>query len=215
MLGGASAIGLAAAKTLVPTFALLDPAHAQSGRPAATPAQTLGPFYPAQFPDDVDHDLTRVTGRDKVAEGEITHVSGNLFDTAGKPLAGAQVEIWQCNAHGRYHHPLDTNPRPLDPDFQGYGRVTTDAGGGYYFRTIRPVPYPGRTPHIHFRVSGPSIATLVTQLYIAGHPQNETDVLLRSVRDKRDRDSLLAIFQKVAGTPEWRARWDIVVVRQA
>lgn len=205
-----SAVGLASAASggwLFPTAAI-----AEDSLP--TPPQSLGPFYPSTMPVEHDNDLTRVGKGEKRAAGDLTHVSGNVFDTRGKPLAGAQVEIWQCNAFGRYHHPGDASARPLDPNFQGYGRTLTDAAGGYYFRTIKPVTYPGRAPHIHFRLSGPSIADLATQLYIAGHPQNDDDGLLRSVRSQRARDSLLAIFEKIAGVDEWRAKWDIVVARR-
>jgi protocatechuate 3,4-dioxygenase, beta subunit len=205
-----SAVGLASVAAggwFIPT-----PALAENSLP--TPAQSLGPFYPSTIPADHDHDLTRVGKNEKRAAGDHTHLSGNVFDTRGKPLAGVQIEIWQTNAHGRYHHPGDTSPRPLDPNFQGYGRTIADSAGGYYFRTIKPVTYPGRAPHIHFRLSGSSIADLATQLYIAGHPQNDDDGLLRSVRNQRARDSLLAIFEKIAGVDEWRAKWDIVVARR-
>ncbi|MFM9888431.1 MAG: intradiol ring-cleavage dioxygenase [Burkholderiales bacterium] len=211
LIGSASAAGLASAASvgwLVPTASLAQ-------ETVATPAQTLGPFYPSSKPAETDSDLTKVGVGAKLAAGDLTHVSGNVFDTRGKPIIGIAVEIWQCNAFGRYHHPGDTSARTLDPNFQGYGRAITDAGGGYYFRTIKPVPYPGRTPHIHFRLSGPSIADFSTQLYIAGHPQNDDDGLLRSVRNQRGRDTLLAIFEKIQGVDEWRAKWDIVIARRA
>lgn len=209
LIGSAAAIGLAgAAGLLLPSAVLAEDI-------APTPAQSLGPFYPSTPPADHDADLTRVGKNAKLAAGDLTHVSGNVFDTRGKPLAGVQVEIWQCNAFGRYHHPGDTSARPLDPNFQGYGRTITDAAGGYTFRTIKPVTYPGRAPHIHFRLSGPSIADFATQLYIAGHAQNDDDGLLRSVRNRQSRDALLAIFEKIAGVDEWRAKWDIVIARRA
>jgi protocatechuate 3,4-dioxygenase beta subunit len=204
----ASAAGLAGVALLRPTAALADDkAH-------RTPAQTLGPFYPYPNHPETDNDLTRVAGGKGVAAGEITHLSGNVFDTAKRPLRGVQIEIWQCDANGRYHHPRDSASRPLDANFQGYGRVVTDEAGGYFFRTIKPVPYPGRTPHIHFRLSGSGIADFATQMYIAGHPQNERDVLFTSLRDARDQDTLLAIFRPVAGTSEWTAKWDIVLERR-
>lgn len=212
LAASASAAGLS---TIAGTGALLTPTVSIAQAPVRTPAQTTGPFYPASFPADVDFDLTRVAGRDGVAQGEITHVSGNVFDTRGRPVKDVQVEIWQCNAHGRYHHPRDSNPAPLDPNFQAYGRVTTDEAGGYYFKTIKPVPYPGRTPHIHFRLTGPSLREFVSQMYIAGHPQNATDGLFASIRDGRAQDTLLAIFRPVAGTKEWTAKWDIVIERSA
>lgn len=211
ILGSAAAVGLASAAPP----AWFTPTAAIAQDLVATPAQSLGPFYPSTPPADHDADLTRVGKNAKLAAGDLTYVSGNVFDTRGKPLAGVQVEIWQCNAFGRYHHPGDTSARPLDPNFQGYGRTITDAAGGYTFRTIKPVTYPGRAPHIHFRLSGPSIADFATQLYIAGHAQNDDDGLLRSVRNQRSRDALLAIFEKSAGVDEWRAKWDIVIARRA
>ena len=210
LIGSASAVGLAGAASvgwLVPTASVAQ-------ETIATPAQSLGPFYPTKPPAETDSDLTRVGNSGKQAAGDLTHVSGNVFDTRGKPITGVAIEIWQCNAYGRYHHPGDTSARPLDPNFQGYGRTTTDTAGGYYFRTIKPVPYPGRTPHIHFRLSGPSIADFSTQLYIAGHELNDEDGLLRSIGSQRARDTLLAIFEKTAGVDEWRAKWDIVVARR-
>lgn len=178
---------------------------------ARTPLQTLGPFYPATPPAEDDNDLTRVKGRAEPAKGEPTSLSGVVFDTRGKPRPGVWVEIWQCDANGRYHHPLDTGTAPRDPGFQGFGAITTNAAGEYTFRTIRPVPYPGRTPHIHFRLDGGGVATFVTQMYIAGHPGNATDGLLASVQDKRARDSLLAPFIPNPATGGWTVRWDIVV----
>ena len=118
-----------------------------------TPPQTEGPFYPVELPSDRDADLVRVTGADARAMGTVTHVTGRVLDRASRPLPGVLVEIWQCDANGRYRHPLERGGRPLDPGFQGYGRALTDKGGGYRFRTIRPVPYPGRTPHIHFAIN--------------------------------------------------------------
>lgn len=206
----ASAAGLT---SLGGAGALLTATASIAQSPVRTPAQTTGPFYPASFPADVDHDLTRVAGRSGVAKGEITHLSGNVFDTRSRPIKDVQVEIWQCNAHGRYHHPRDSNPAPLDPDFQAYGRVTTDEAGGYYFKTIKPVPYPGRTPHIHFRLTAPGIRDFVSQMYIAGHPQNAGDGLLASIRNGREQDTLLAVFRQVSGTKEWTAKWDIVIER--
>jgi protocatechuate 3,4-dioxygenase beta subunit len=146
-----------------------------------TPAQTPGPFYPPVLPADAGADLVHATG---VARGVLTQVSGRILDHTGRPLAGAGVEIWQCDANGRYHN-VDDGRRepPLDASFKGYGRVVTDEAGGYRFLTIRPVPYPGRTPHIHFAVSAPGGARFVTQMYVAGEKLNERDGLYRSLRD--------------------------------
>jgi protocatechuate 3,4-dioxygenase beta subunit len=112
-------------------------------------------------------------------------------DREGRPLPGILVEIWQCDANGRYLHPADPGRRPRDPLFQGYGRTLTDAAGSYRFRTIRPVAYPGRTPHIHFRLSRDGGELLTTQMYVAGEPLNERDFLLNAVRDLAARARLL------------------------
>ncbi|HEX6014017.1 MAG TPA: protocatechuate 3,4-dioxygenase, partial [Geminicoccaceae bacterium] len=166
-----------------------------------TPPQTEGPFYPVELPSDRDADLVRVTGADARAIGIVTHVTGRVLDRAGRPLPGVQVEIWQCDANGRYRHPLESSGRPLDVGFQGYGRALTDEGGGYRFRTIRPVPYPGRTPHIHFKLSGAGGELLTTQMYVAGEPGNERDFLLNAVRDP-DRRAGLIVDLRPAGTVE-------------
>jgi Dioxygenase len=122
-----------------------------------TPPQTAGPFYPLRFPPDSDNDLVQITGRAGTAKGTITYITGRVLDTAGRAVTSARVEIWQCDATGRYHYVNDgRSDRPLDENFQGYGQTLTDDAGGYRFRTIRPVPYPGRTPHIHFAVSAPA-----------------------------------------------------------
>jgi protocatechuate 3,4-dioxygenase beta subunit len=161
--------------------AALLPATARAALPP-TPRQGEGPFYPTAPPLDADNDLVEVAGRDGRAAGVVTHVFGRVLDAEGRPLAGARVEIWQCDAAGRYHHPAD--PRgPADPNFQGFGHARAAEDGGYRFRTIRPVPYPGRTPHIHFAVLAPGRARLVTQMYVAGEPGNARDALYNAIRD--------------------------------
>jgi protocatechuate 3,4-dioxygenase beta subunit len=156
------------------------------GLPAArtpTPAQSRGPFYPDRLPLDRDNDLTRrmVAGDTAggVARGELTDLTGQVLTTDGSPIAGAMVEIWQCDANGRYIHSDDRSGAPRDAGFQGYGSTRTDGAGGYRFRTIRPVPYPGRAPHIHIAVTAGDGRQLVTQLYVAGAPENGRDFLRR------------------------------------
>lgn len=195
LLGGASVLALGAA----PAWAALVP----------TPRQTLGPFYPEKPPLDSDNDLVRVDGRDALAAGVITDLTGRVLDRAGQPVDDARIEIWQCDANGRYHHPRAPR-KDRDPDFQGFGTFTTGTDGQYRFRTIRPVPYPGRTPHIHFRVVAPGVPELVTQMYIKGHPLNERDWILRRAGEHRDR--LLVEFEPAEdGDAEQRARFDIVL----
>jgi len=187
------------------------PWRAQGEERMPTPRQTAGPFYPIEFPADTDNDLVIVKGARGIAKGEILLLAGRVTDTAGRPLAEAGVEIWQCNAFGRYLHPGDPNPAPLDPNFQGYGQCVTNADGGYHFRTIKPVPYPGRTPHIHFSISGAGFAPLVTQMYVAGEPGNVHDSVLHSIRDERARRSVIVELAKTSGSGTLAGRFDIVV----
>ena len=109
-----------------------------------TPAQTEGPFYPRQPLADQDNDLTRIKGASGRAKGEITHLSGRILDANGRSIRGVRVEIWQCDADGVYRHPQERSGAP-DPNFQGFGYDVSGASGEYAFRTIKPVPYPGRT----------------------------------------------------------------------
>jgi protocatechuate 3,4-dioxygenase beta subunit len=179
-----------------------------------TPQQTAGPFYPQSYPADADNDLVRVAGHAEPAKGTVTRVAGHILDRNGKPFAGARVEIWQCDQNGRYHHVQDASAgRPLDDNFQGFGRTVTDAAGGYNFVTIRPVPYPGRTPHIHFAVAAPGLPPFTTQMYVEGEPLNERDGLLQSVRDPAARARLIV---KLRPAPELAqnalaADFDIVI----
>ena len=150
---------------------------------APTPPQSEGPFYPVRLPDDRDADLVRVTGSDTAAVGVVTHVIGRVLGRDGRPMPGVLVEIWQCDASGRYRHPRERGAGVLDYGFQGYGRALTDTSGGYRFRTIRPVAYPGRTPHIHFKLGTMAGELLTTQMYVAGEPGNEQDWLFNSVHN--------------------------------
>lgn len=177
----------------------------------ATPSQMQGPFYPLTLPLDRDNDLVTVAGRDGIAFGTVTEVSGLVTDVAGRPLPGVTVEIWQVNGHGRYHHPHDDSRAPVDPHFQGYGQTATDARGVYRFRTVKPVAYPGRAPHIHFGVRIPGRAPFYTQMYLAGAPENATDFLLRAIRDRRARESLIvALAPSPVPGSALAGRFDIV-----
>ena len=188
---------------------------------AATPAlaallttapQTRGPFYPHELPLDSDNDLVRVAGRDALAEGAITDLGGRILDANGRGVAGAVVEIWQCDANGRYHHPWDRRGAPRDENFQGYGRFVAGTDGRYRFRTIRPVPYPGRAPHIHFAVRAPGGTSLVTQMYVAGAPENHRDGILNGVRDPSRRSALIVPFEPADSDIAFlKARFDIVL----
>ena len=163
-----------------------------------TPAQTAGPFYPVTLPRDSDNDLIKVVGHRETAKGTVTYLAGRLLDPTGRPVSGARVEIWQCDANGRYHNVRDDRAdQPIDENFQGYGQTMTDESGGYRFRTIRPVPYPGRTPHIHFAVTGAGLSRFTTQMYVAGEPGNDRDGVLMGVRDPASRARLIVSLRPV------------------
>jgi protocatechuate 3,4-dioxygenase beta subunit len=181
-----------AAATLLPGML---PAAAAAGL-VATPAQTEGPFYPTDWSGDVDNDLVVVTGEAAHAQGQITHILGRILDTSGAPIPDAAIEIWQCDATGIYRHPRDTHwLRKRDGGFQGCGRARSTANGAYAFRTIKPVAYPGRTPHIHFAITAPGRSPLITQMYVAGEPQNARDGILNAISDRRQRDSVIVRLQ--------------------
>jgi protocatechuate 3,4-dioxygenase beta subunit len=148
-----------------------------------TPDQILGPFYPLK-PLGQNADLTRVPGRPGRAEGQVLNVMGRVLNVKGEPVRNAKVEVWQANAQGRYTHPSDTNPAPLDLNFDGAAILTTDLDGRYRFKTIKPAAYPAgpnrmRPAHIHFQVSGQQ-DRLVTQMYFEGDPYNNTDRFLQT-----------------------------------
>lgn len=176
-----------------------------------TPAQTAGPFYPRQPPLDQDNDLTRVQGRSGVARGQITDLSGRLLDINGGGLAGVRIEIWQCDANGRYHHPRDSGAHERDADFQGFGHTVSDPDGGYRFRTIRPVPYPGRTPHIHVAVFLPGQPVFTTQLYVLGEPRNESDFLFNRIPADQRKWVTADFRPSSTGGAELTAQFDLVL----
>ncbi|NNU43820.1 intradiol ring-cleavage dioxygenase [Ramlibacter sp. B156] len=176
----------------------------QAAARRATPRQTEGPFYPVTLPQDADADLLR-NGQVNYAHGQPAWVEGVVSDLEGRPVAGAQVEIWQCDHQGRYHHPGDGGR--ADPDFQGFGRVTVGSDGRYRFRTIKPVPYSGRTPHIHVKVKLARRELLTTQLYVEGDPNNERDFLWRNLGT--DRTLVTVPFR--AGSDGLQASFPIVV----
>jgi len=178
-----------------------------------TPRVGEGPFYPDKMPLDTDNDLLLVNDAVTPAVGEITHLSGKVLSSSGAPLRNAFVEIWQVDNKGAYIHSRSANSRERDANFQGYGRFLTDSEGRYYFRTIKPVAYPGRTPHIHFGVSKGGKRIFTTQMLINGHPQNKSDGLLRSVRDPKALATLMVDFKKMADSKlgELSANFDMVL----
>jgi protocatechuate 3,4-dioxygenase beta subunit len=158
-----------------------------------TPRQAEGPFYPVKLPLDSDNDLVKVDGRGKTAAGQVAHLSGRVLDPRGQPIKRARVEIWQCDARGHYHHRGDGNR--ADPNFQGFGHTFSDYQGRYGFRTIKPVAYPGRPPHIHLAVLGKSFPRFVSQIYLQDHPLNERDFLFNAVSHETAKQALLVNFK--------------------
>ena len=189
------------------------PAVAQPRALDATPPDAEGPFYPARIPRDADADLTRVAGRASVARGTPLALAGRVLSTDGKPLAGAHLELWQCDANGRYHH-VDGDAGERDDNFQGYGVTTTDAAGRYAFRTIRPVPYGGRPPHLHFKLSHATAQPLTTQLYPRGESAERGIGFGLSGRETRSR--LEFTMRPSASEPDALAAvYDFVLRRNA
>jgi protocatechuate 3,4-dioxygenase, beta subunit len=186
--------------------AIATPAAAQSVTTGArpTPRQTLGPFYPrneSEQPRETDADLLVVDGDRVRSRGEPLYLTGRVRDRSGQPVADALVEIWQCDANAVYHHPAGGAPAERDPHFQGYGRMQTGTDGSFHFRTIRPVAYPGRTPHIHVRIAPRAGAPLATQLYLADDPGNARDFSVPPVVARRTHAT-----ESRAAAVRWRAK---------
>jgi len=172
-----------------------------------------GPFYPDKLPLDTDNDLLIVNESITRAVGEITYLSGRVLSRSGSPVRNAFVEIWQCDSSGAYIHSGSANRENKDVNFQGYGRFLTDSKGRYSFRTIKPVAYPGRTPHIHFGVSKNGKRVFTTQMLIKDHPGNAKDGLFRQLRTKPERDSIQVAFDPIKDSKigELEANFDIVL----
>jgi len=178
-----------------------------------TPAQTEGPFYPDKLPLDQDNDLLIIKDSITPAVGEVTNLTGRILGPNGQPIKNALVEIWQVDNNGAYIHSKDPNLSKRDNHFQGYGKFETASDGGYRFRTVKPVPYPGRSPHIHVKIRKGGRELLTTQCYVKDHPGNEKDGIYRSLRDPKVRDAVTVAFVPVPGskTGELAARFDIVL----
>jgi protocatechuate 3,4-dioxygenase beta subunit len=189
--------------------ALLVPLAPLANAIGRTPAASEGPFYPtpAMRFSDIDNDLVKVASPDDTSIGEVIRIRGKVLNQQGEPLPSATVEIWQCDANGRYLHTMDRGNTPRDPGFQGFGRDVTNAAGEFSFRTIKPVEYPGRTPHIHVKVLDGERELLTTQWYLADHPQNIRDFLFRRLSDA-ERERVLLRFDSA---PEANATLDLVV----
>ena len=184
-----------------------------AGELVQTPRQTEGPFFPDKLPLDTDNDLIVINSAITPAVGKVTWLSGRVLDARGEPVRGTLVEIWQVDNNGAYLHSRTSNREKRDSNFQGYGRFLTGRTGEYLFRTIKPVPYPGRTPHIHFALHVPGRDKFTTQCYVEGEPLNETDGVLKAVRDPQARGAIIIPFTPVSGSRigEVAARFDIVL----
>jgi len=193
---------------------------AQDARPGAfaeelvrTPKQTEGPFYPTRLPLDTDNDLLVINDSITPAVGEVTHLSGRVLNAAGGPIRNVLVEIWQVDGNGAYLHERTSNREKRDANFQGFGRFMTGSTGEYYFRTVKPVPYPGRCPHIHVAIKMKGREKWTTQCYLKGHPGNEKDGIYLGIKDPKQRESVTIDFAAVKGSKigEFAARFDIVM----
>ena len=181
----------------------------------STPPGSEGPFYPTagmRFADD-DNDLVRIAGVVEQAGGEVVELGGRVLDRNGNPVSGARVEIWQCDVKGRYLHRGDSGGGSRDKAFQGFGHDTTGADGRYSFRTIKPVPYPGRTPHIHIAVLPPGEEPFVTQLYIAGEERNDTDFLYNDIPPDKRHLVTAAFKESTIPGSQQQADFDIILNR--
>ena len=208
-----------AAGTLLAPLAV---AQTTSGAMRVSPSQTLGPFYPrnaAERPTETDADLLRVEGNRVLTKGVPIYLIGRVFDRRGQLLPNATVEIWQCDANAVYHHPAGGAETERDLNFQGYGVARTDVTGAFHFRTIKPIAYPGRTPHIHVRVQPATGSPFATQLYLRDDPNNRRDFLFS--RMSADEQAALTlkfeptpatgIAHELARATQWVARAELVV----
>jgi len=178
-----------------------------TGRPVVaaslTPSATEGPFYPTKTMRraDVDNDLVKIMGKVQEAGGEVFHLKGRVLDKDGAPLEGLRIEIWQCDMNGKYLHPGDRQNIEFDAAFQGFGHDITGPDGAYAFRTIKPVTYPGRTPHIHIKLLDGATEILTSQFYIDGHPANDRDRIFRRL-SPADAAAVSMVFVKADGESE-------------
>ena len=198
----------------VASLAALTPRGAFAQTLVETAETTEGPFYPDRLPLDTDNDLLILNDGLTPAVGVITHLTGHVFTSSGLPIRNAFVEIWQTDANGSYVHTGGRQAsKPYDTNFQGYGRFLSDARGQYYFRTIKPVPYPGRTPHIHFKVKVKGQDKLTTQCYIKGHPGNPRDGIWSDIPAGKLRDSVTVPFDPIPNSKigELAAKFDMVL----
>ena len=214
-------LGLGATAGLITTGIACNPKEngtgametAEAAHCKLTPEQTIGPFYPHVKNGDGDMDLTTIQGKEGQAKGEVILVRGQVLDENCQPIEKALVEIWQANHLGRYSHEGDSgNPIPLDPNFEGWGEMSTDAKGNYSFKTIKPAAYSfddpsnpenWRTPHIHFKVSRRGFHENITQMYFEGEELNSTDTVIQDIPEEERGQVILSPKQNEQGIPEF------------
>lgn len=180
---------------------------------ASTPEQTEGPYYPPILPLDTDNDLVMINSNLTSAVGQIVYLSGRILTPGGSPVRNAYMEIWHADNSGAYIHPSSQGYATRDLNFQGFGRFQTGSTGEYYFRTIKPGLYTGRTRHIHFKVKVAGYPTLTSQLYILGDAQNATDSVLNGIQGLQARNSVIVPFVPISGSVvgALAARFDIIL----
>ncbi len=180
-----------------------------------TPPLTEGPYYPDHLPLDTDNDLLVINNSITPAVGEITRLTGRILDRNGSPIKDAVMEIWQVDSRGVYINSRAPNKEKQDKNFQGFGRFETSSTGEYAFRTVKPIPYENRCPHIHVKVKKGERELLTTQIFVNGHPMNSRDGVLGELRNPVDRELVLADFTPIAGSKigELAVHFDIVIGR--
>ena len=194
---------VAALGSLMPAVRL----RAADGALEPTPAMTEGPFYPESWPAAPRAAL--VAG--SLQAGVPLALAGSVRDLRGRPVGGARVEIWQCDGLGRYRHSRDGGSGGADPAFLGFGWVAADPAGRWSFETIRPVPYPGRTPHIHLAVVTGEARRLVTQIFIDGEPGNARDGLWRWLPEPARRRVTIPVTAAADGSKRQAGQFDVVL----
>jgi len=211
---GAGAVGVGVARLFERGVFAEELERTARGR-VRTPGLTEGPFYPDRLPLDTDNDLLIINDAITPAVGEVTHLSGRVLDSRGDPVRNALIEIWQVDGDGSYIHSRGTNRETgkRDANFQGYGRFLTGSSGEYYFRTIKPVSYPGRTPHVHVKVKVKGREELKTQFFVKGEKRNERDFVFREIRTDAQRELVVAEYTPVKGSKagELAAKYDLVL----
>jgi protocatechuate 3,4-dioxygenase beta subunit len=184
-------------------------------------SEVTGPLFGRDELDPLDNDLLRNARVDNDPIGERIIVHGRVLDHQARPVRGALIEVWQANAGGRYRHTNDRYLAALDPNFSGCGRCMTDDNGAYYFRTVKPGPYPWRNrindwrpAHIHFSLFGPAFVTrLITQMYFAGDPLLPLCPIYNAIPDAGARARLVAALdtEHTVALDSLAYRFDIVL----